>query len=214
MHTFFKTACVALALGVAGCAAGPKLKVVTPLEQATLSAKTFAWKDGLLAKDVPGGFDGRNVRALDRAIVKALTAKGYVQTKNPDEADLLVAVHFGGAGSMNAADTVTEMKDSGPSDWELEQLDEAQDYYAHTNRPIPAPPRKETARAYSWYQREAVADIFIDGVLAIRVLEAGSEDSLWLGTIQNEISMSTVNEFDRRIGENVARLMKDFPASQ
>lgn len=197
-----------MALVFAGCASNTDIRVVKPIKSETLSQKTFTWARGGFVQMARKGFGDSRISALREAIIGALSDKGYVMVRNPMSADLIVAVNVDGDfnADLGRLRTSSKLATAGAVNTS---------HYPRTpaGRRRRAADLRVNAASARHYSGKRV-DAEVEGTVIIDIKDGSTKNDLWRGRIRKTIELSELREFEGEIGEDVAKLFKNFPVSQ
>ncbi len=191
---------------VAGCASTTDIRVIKPVQSETLPQKTFAWARGSVLQMVPESFGDGRAAALSDAITASLLEKGYVLTRNPNRADLLVSVDVD--GDFNTT------------------VDRSRTYGRVTTGPVARPPhyrrspgeiRRDAAHRTRTAQMRRpsgkMVKTEVDSTVVIDIQDRSTRSDLWKGEIRKTLELSEIERFSAEIDDDVAELFEDFPPS-
>ena len=214
-----RLAAAALAASLAAaCATNGSTGVLQPAATDTLPVSTYAWANDSFVQDPPSGFSAGRLNALEDAITTALAERGYAQAEGSDDPGFIVTVDVAydtrGAGLDAPMYEFEERREARRNDNVTTVRVVRVDHPATTsvaqtgrnNRAVTAARAGSGGRLYN-------ASAEVGGVIFIGALDGDTADLLWQGQVVKRIKLHDPDSFQREIGDDVARLLEDFPPS-
>lgn len=197
-----------LLVGLSACATGPKASFVGNPEIEISDYETFAWIADDPQLSEPPEYSRKHDDRIEKAILSALTAKGYVFLADRSEADFVVGYSVGFRKNLKLS--------SAPEYFGANWV-HAAGYLPPGGEKVPG---RELGVPDSFWEGihkdygTTVANDRPEATLTVDIFDVESKTPAWQGSVEKEVTQHDRENADETINAAIAKLFSKFPSNR